>query len=182
MKRLRKRHKGAPIKYFTVGEYGETTHRPHFHSIIFNATLEHIEKAWKCGNIHIGDVSDASIRYTLKYALKRATRWNKKPDNDDDRNVEKALIARGLGDSYLTEAMIKYHKDDVTRPAKLLNNSLPLPRRYRDLIFTNSEKLARNKLLQPINKERFEKISSEFFPQRVEKMYRTAKENIEKTD
>lgn len=72
MKKLRKlvNDKSRGIKYFTTGEYGDKTGRPHFHSIIFNASQDEIIKSWHYGNVHFGEVTEASIQYTLKYCLK----------------------------------------------------------------------------------------------------------------
>lgn len=184
MKYLRKLHDGKPIKYFAVGEYGEKTHRPHFHSLIFNAALSDIEKAWTKGGIHVGEVNDASIRYTLKYAMKRSHKLKKKVDPDDDRLLEKALMSQGIGISYLTPTTIKYHKDHLQNGCRVNGSDVPLPRYYRDKMFTDSEKLARNKLVcgEEQNAERFEKISSNIFPQRVEKMYSDLEKKIQKYD
>lgn len=49
IKRLRKysRKKGnSRIRYYAAGEYGGQTERPHYHLIIFNASVKNIEKAW----------------------------------------------------------------------------------------------------------------------------------------
>ena len=92
-------------------------------------------------------------------------------------------MSRGIGLEYLTDDMIKYHKDDLTRPSSINGTIVPLARYYRDKIFTDAEKLARNKLIQKeTNAERFEKISSPFFPQRVDKMYRDSEKKLKETD
>jgi hypothetical protein len=182
VKRLRKHHKGKPIKYFTVGEYGEKTNRPHFHSIIFNTTPEAIEKSWTKGHIHVGTVQDQSVYYTLKYALKRAGKINKS-DPWDDRSLEKALMSRGLGQNFLTDNMVKYYKDDPSRPITLPGNKkLPLPRYYRDKVFTTKEKAIRNKLLAPHMEKRVDVISDPLFPQRVQKIYSDIQKKIRETD
>ena len=85
---------GQKFKYFLVGEYGSKAHRPHYHAIVFNVKPDEIIDTWKHGHVDIGNVTEASTYYTLKYALKRAKRWNK--SDADDRNVEKALMSRGL--------------------------------------------------------------------------------------
>ena len=78
IKKLRKqnaKHTKNKIKYFAVGEYGGLTSRPHYHLIIFNVhDREDIEKCWNLGYVHIGKMEPASTYYTLKYALKRATK------------------------------------------------------------------------------------------------------------
>lgn len=184
-KRLRKlQPKDSPkIKYFLVGEYGSNTYRPHYHAIVFNASPDDIVSTWNLGSVHIGKVEDASIYYTLKYALKRAGKWNKTIDSDDDRSVEKALMSRGLGLSFLTDDMISYYQSDVSRPVTLLGNKkLPLPRYYRDRLFTNKQKLLRNQKLQKFNDKRHDKLSDKLFPQRVKKMYEDTEKKIKKTD
>lgn len=180
-KRLRKSMKGVKIRYFLVGEYGSQTHRPHYHAIVFGATSEEIEKAWIYGSIHVGKVQEASVYYTLKYALKRTTKWKK--SDADDRNVEKALMSRGLGLEFLTEDMVKYYQEDVSRPVTLKDGQkLPLPRYYRDKLFTDKQKSLRNKKLLPHNDKRYEKTSDKLFPQRVQKMYEDSEKKINKTD
>lgn len=182
-KRVRKRDGNERYKYFFVGEYGEQTHRPHYHALIFNISdVDLVGKIWDKGQIHVGKVQEASIYYTLKYALKRSLRWNK-TDPLDDRNPEKALMSRGLGAKFLTDEMVKYYKDDVSRPVTMLGNKkLGLPRYYRDKIFTNGEKLARNRLLQPHNEKRLEKTYDPIYPQRVQKMYSDHEKKFKKTD
>lgn len=185
IKRLRKVDQDPehPIKYFAVGEYGSKTYRPHFHAIIFNVNnWQNVANCWGHGHVHKGDVTDASIFYTLKYALKSVGRPRGR-DPDDDRAPEKALMSKGLGLSFLTPEMIKHYKDDVSRPVTMLGNKkIGLPRYYRDKIFTDTEKKIRNKLLMPFNDEKYEKTTSPLFPQRVEKMYRDVQEKLKQTD
>lgn len=185
-KTIRNSRRGTPnaklkIKYFIVGEYGSQTHRPHYHAIVFNVTPEEIEQNWKYGNVHVAPMNEKTTYYTLKYALKRATKWKK--SDVDDRDPEKALMSRGLGLSFLTNDMVKYYQTDVSRPVTMLGNKkLPLPRYYRDRLFTDAQKLARNKMLQPHNDKRYEKTSDKLFPQRVQKMYKDNQKKQSKTD
>lgn len=184
-KRLRKRNKSktiAKIRYFLVGEYGSQTHRPHYHAIVFNIfDPQDVQECWTQGSVHIGKVQSASVFYTLKYALKRASKIRK--DSTDDRAVEKALMSRGLGIDFLSDDMVAYFKEDVSRPVTMLGDvKLPLPRYYRDKIFTDSEKRARNLKLLPHADKRLDKRSSPLFPQRVEKMYSDQEKKAAKTD
>lgn len=94
LKRLRKRQSGnnvSNIKYYAVGEYGGRTKRPHYHIIMFNAKLELIQPSWDLGSIFYGDVTGASVGYTLKYMSKQK---RKKHDRSDDREPEFALMSK----------------------------------------------------------------------------------------
>lgn len=152
IKRLRKSYEKTekhPIKYFTVGEYGDKSDRPHFHSIIFNADQQNIIDAWGRGNVHFGEVSEASIAYTLKYAVKRLARVYKRgyKESQDSREKERALISRGLGASYLTTDIIKYYQNDITRSVRKEGGQMvALPRYYKQRIYTEAQQEARSRL------------------------------------
>lgn len=185
-KALRKRNKSKtikPIKYFLVGEYGSKTHRPHYHAIVFNViNPDDIVELWTKGNVHIGKMEEASTYYTLKYALKRAVKI-KKSDPWDDRSIEKALMSRGLGLNFLTDDMVAYYQEDVSRPVTMLGNrKLPLPRYYRDKLFTDKQKLQRNLKLLPLADKRYEKTSNKLYPQKVAKAMQDATKKIDLTD
>lgn len=170
------------LRYFAVGEYGSQTNRPHYHIIGFNFKIEDIQR-WKYGHVHVGKVEDKSIYYTLKYALKRAGKIHKR-DADDTRVIEKALMSQGLGKDLLTPEMIKYYKDDPSRPITMLGDKkLPLPRYYRDKLFTEAEKLERNKLLTPITQDKiYERTADPLWPQKVKKTYADQDKKNKKTD
>ena len=108
LKRLRYYHAVEKIRYFAVGEYGETTHRPHYHLLLFNfPTCVHgrtriqlldlgqeccqictlVAKSWNMGHVFLGEVSPDSAGYVAGYAVKG---WN----NDEipiERDPEFAL-------------------------------------------------------------------------------------------
>lgn len=92
-KRLRKNHGDSNIKYYAVGEYGGKTIRPHYHIILFNAMVDHIQDSWKQGHIYYGSVSGASVGYTLKYMSKQ--RKNRiGTTSNDDRCPEFSLMSK----------------------------------------------------------------------------------------
>lgn len=82
----RKAWKG--IRYFTGGEYGETTWRPHYHAIIFGAkfsdmkphsksgdhqmyTSEEFDSIWGMGHCILGNVTQDSCAYVAGYVTKK---------------------------------------------------------------------------------------------------------------
>lgn len=142
MKRLRKHaNHTEKIKYYACGEYGDRTERPHYHAIVFNLPKpfdKYISKAWKLGHIHIGTVTEQSIFYTTKYALKGLKR--KKPFEYDEngREPQFQLMSNGLGVSYAKEIIRDYL---ITNGTKLVTvpggHKKKLPRYYIDKLFTD---------------------------------------------
>lgn len=99
-KRLRKlslkNGNNRKINYYACGEYGGKTDRPHYHIILFNSNSADVERAWSLsgtpiGGIHCGEVSEASIGYTLKYMCKPG-RFPK--FQGDDRVPEFSLMSK----------------------------------------------------------------------------------------
>lgn len=76
-KRLRK--KNNIIKYFSCGEYGEHTKRPHYHAILMGLNQDDHDMlcdTWNMCNwerITCGTVTSKSINYTTGYILKKLT-------------------------------------------------------------------------------------------------------------
>lgn len=86
---LRKR--GHGIRYYACGEYGETTNRPHYHSLVFGYqfpdlvyhkkaasgeplyTSKTLEKLWPYGHSLIGQVTFESAAYVARYVTKKIT-------------------------------------------------------------------------------------------------------------
>lgn len=145
MKRLRKLCPGHTLKYYVAGEYGSKTNRPHYHAIIFNVPENRLLfDAWSIagtpiGSLHVGSVSGDSIAYTMKYIDKPNFQ---KRHARDDREPEFSLMSKGLGKNYLSDDTVNYHKADVSRMyvTKLSGHKVPMPRYYRNKIFTDAEK------------------------------------------
>lgn len=139
MKRLRKENK-EQLKYYLCGEYGSKTMRPHYHMIIFNVDIKTLQPAWKRGQIHYGQVSAASVGYTLKYMFKD----HKIPiHKNDDRQKEFSLMSKGLGLSYLTKNMVKWHKADLLNRMYCNvegDKKIAMPRYYKDRIYNRDER------------------------------------------
>lgn len=93
IKRLRKAYTGTPISYYHIGEYGEKTHRPHHHAIIYGINFTEngmnrpemrvsksgkvqyysqlLEDLWACGMTSIQDLNPRNIMYISQYCLKK---------------------------------------------------------------------------------------------------------------
>lgn len=168
-KRLRKyHHKDAKIRYYAVGEYGGKTMPPHYHIILFNADKTKIDKAWQKGSIYIGYVEGASVGYTLKYLAKE----KKIPvHQNDDRLKEFSLMSKGLGKSYLTEKMLKWHFNDMENRMYIPiedNKKICMPRYYKDKIYTKQQRqhigetlaIREEKVQQELEQKHGENLSS----------------------
>jgi hypothetical protein len=86
------------------------------------------------GQLHIGQVSGKSIAYTAKY-LDKIQR--KKKHSREDWAREFSLMSKGLGESYLTDEIIKYHQE---RPEQLYltmagGKKIAMPKYYRNKIW-----------------------------------------------
>jgi hypothetical protein len=139
-KKLRKAHpKDVVIKYYLAGEYGSKTFRPHYHIILFNADIELIHKAWDKGEVHIGELTEASAAYTAKYINKGKIIPMHK---NDDRLPEFSLMSKKLGINYLSEKIINYHRADIERNFITLEDGkkISLPRYFREKIWSEPER------------------------------------------
>lgn len=127
----------SPVRYYTVGEYGTETCRPHYHSIMFGVppkVVRDLPDIWSLGHVYIGTVTPASIHYVTKYVINR--------DGDyDNREAPFALMSKrpGIGADYL-RTHTKWHKDDNRNYTQVNGVLGPLPRYYRDRIFTKLER------------------------------------------
>lgn len=139
MKRLRKLCPDSKLKYYACGEYGSKRRRPHYHAIVFNCPDESLFfEAWKLdgkhfGQVYIGDCSGDSVAYCMKYIDKRTDKMHSR----DDRIPEFSLMSKGLGESYITPAIKRYHNANLDRNYLTVagNHKIALPRYYRSRLF-----------------------------------------------
>lgn len=196
IKRLRKKESKTHndrLVYYIVGEYGSTYNRPHYHGIIFNVSdPDNIVNCWQengqpIGFVHIGKVEPASIYYTLKYTLKSSVNES---DLLTDREPERALMSKGIGENFLTDEVKRRYTHQPERSITLLGNKkMPLPRYYRDKIFIDSNGQKRLDLIQKRN-QRLKKFIDEIsdkkldplYTQRIKKRIKDVRETIKKTD
>jgi hypothetical protein len=76
LRELRRKFEGKKIRYFLVGEYGDETHRPHYHVMLYGLGPEDqevITNVWRKGMVHVGEVSTSSAQYVAGYVTKKMT-------------------------------------------------------------------------------------------------------------
>ncbi len=90
MKRLRKRYEPTRIRFYSCGEYGMESGRPHYHALLFGFDFpdkvflrkrgEHscwrspsLETLWPFGLSELGSVSFDSAAYVARYIMKKVT-------------------------------------------------------------------------------------------------------------
>lgn len=158
-KRLRKALEPRSLKYYAVGEYGDHGNevtpygRPHFHYILFYRgkcdrfkLMNLIKDNWPYGQeTRVYPVNGAQ-GYVTKYILKFDRREHMVPPF--------SMISHGIGIGYLSDAMIKYHRDNLINYAiKPGGYKVKLPRYYQDKIFTTYQRLLMKKRSDMYRKE-----------------------------
>lgn len=120
MKRLRKA--GVSCRYLMCGEYGERTHRPHYHAILFGwcpldsyyddrgcyHSSRQLEELWPFGHVMCDPVNANRVFYVAGYTLKFGS--------DDERFMPYVRWSRrpGLGAAFIDRAgWSQIVKDDV---------------------------------------------------------------------
>lgn len=135
------------LKYYTCGEYGTETFRPHYHSIMFNLPEfyiefdEVLEDIWSHGQIKVDKVTAASIAYVAGYCMKKVEGNPVGSLDGDDRNPEFSLMSKKMGLDYLTEGKRKYYKEHLN-PYLVVEGGqkMAMPRYFKDKLFSESER------------------------------------------
>lgn len=139
-KRIRKDNSNVtpyPLRYYTVGEYGTVTNRPHYHSVMFNLSKEisdNITSYWKNGMCHVGDVQPASIHYVTKYVINRVGEYA-------GREPPFALMSRrpGIGANYL-DTHRNWHLQNLRNYTQVNGQMARLPRYYKEKLFSSTQR------------------------------------------
>lgn len=140
------------IRYYSVGEYGTKTHRPHYHAILFNVHQEIINQItdiWQLGHTHTGQVTDASIHYVTKYHVNKSFQKLDLPSEP-----EFTLMSRrpGIGSTYIKINALWHQENGYNY---VVNNGYKqrLPRYFKNKLFTEDELKAMSKINE-INNEK----------------------------
>lgn len=145
-KRLRKCI-NRPVKYFSCGEYGERTARPHHHAVLYGYdfaddrrylkmsgnhklyTSQLLTDLWQHGNCYIGSVTWESASYVASYVVKKLTGPDAAVTYDYFDLVPPYMTASlGLGLNWIDRWMHDvYPRDRIN-----VNGHLVKPPRYYD--------------------------------------------------
>ncbi len=124
IKRLRDHHPELKVRYFGCGEYGEHTHRPHYHLIVFGYwpldakfqcftstggsfySSKELQAIWPFGFISVGECSYASCAYVARYC-------QKKLKNPDSKEFTIMSLKPGIAAEYFETHMEKIYKYDA---------------------------------------------------------------------
>lgn len=78
------RRRVGSFRFFGCGEYGERTHRPHYHAILFGtADHEAAQRAWAKGFVTMDRVTPARISYVAGYCAKKLGFYRPKGEEID---------------------------------------------------------------------------------------------------
>ncbi len=130
------------IKYFASGEYGDETHRPHYHIILFNypvrssAPRREIDDIWNYGSTHSGTVTYESCRYVAGYVQKK---WY---GNPQDSPYYPAYPPFGRQSQGLGLAFARKNEQQLLRNAGTTIQGKPigLPRYYLKKLIGDDQK------------------------------------------
>lgn len=155
LKRLRKHFDSKVLRYYIISEYGDHTHRAHYHGLFFfkcerkNDIYDIITESWNNGFTQFGEIEEGSIVYCTKYCLKKSD--VPKGKNDNFRLLSK--MDGGIGIYHLNE-LSDFYTCLLDKPQMVTSreSTSPMPRYYR------SKMLSR---LDPEDKECIKQLYSE---------------------
>lgn len=138
LKRLRKDHFPAKLRYFNVGEYGEQFGRPHYHLALFNFPhcergvtnrnrrgtccdiCDRVQGIWGQGIVYSGQLESASAAYIAGYVLKK---WTNPNDPETQAKLEgrypefaRMSLRPGIGAHFMPEvasALLTHNLDST---------------------------------------------------------------------
>lgn len=152
-----KKYETPKLSYYACAEYGDLTHRPHYHMCIFNLPTNWLQEGqrltsgpiyekWNKGHISISPAEDQRLAYCVGYTGKKVYKKaqqllnNEHFSGHDDRTPEFNQMSKGIGKDYLKPNTILHHKKHKTGIIhKQDGYTIAMPRYYRDKIFTKYE-------------------------------------------
>lgn len=155
LKKIRKTF-SQKLRFFASGEYGEQTHRPHYHAIIYGVSereAPRLEKAWEKGHVRIDKATAENIAYTAGYCSKKIGYKRFSHERSDPTTGEVyqwqppfILMSRrpGIG------ATAKQYLNSWRLYAVKDGHKMPVPRYYKDYFKNQATPEELDKLAQDI--------------------------------
>lgn len=147
------------IKYIACGEYGTKRKRPHYHAIVFNASINGLIQSWgECkkrasagnpaqyvsfGRVSVDNINASRIRYIFKYTQKHRLSSKQRLHSRDDRIPEFQCIGQGIGKQLLDcPQFIAKHKGNIEQPYIRIRGGekIAIPRYYKNRLYTDEER------------------------------------------
>lgn len=145
-KRLRKR--GYNFRYYASGEYGEKTHRPHYHVIIIWKDSENklfrnvaVNSAWRLGSVDWKPCTTETIAYTASY-IKKIDDISQLLYEKQGRTPPFNAMSKGMGKAW---ALAHAHELEKLGHMYYEGKQMAMPRYYTKLIDIPEEVKQRNK-------------------------------------
>lgn len=126
IKAIRNKFRGRkrPIRYYACGEYGERTHRPHYHAIVFGVyqhEIPEISQLWLYGGVCAGTCTPESIQYVAGYVCKKLS---KKDDPKCAKEFAIMSLKPGIGYPAL-DKVVELMKVPAFRKLIRINDDVP---------------------------------------------------------
>lgn len=135
-KRLRYNLDSYKISHFSCGEYGDRYGRPHYHGIVFGLSREDqdvIDKSWKKGLTHVGNVNSKSIAYVAGYVQKKL--YGKYADQFEGIQPFSLCSSRpGIGRRFCEDHMLQIYDDGFIQ---FPGYKIGIPRYFRKVLSEN---------------------------------------------
>lgn len=135
IKRLRKHIEPRKVRYFGVGEYGDTSERPHYHVALFGIqsclrgytsprrdgscceVCDSMRKLWQLGNVFLGTLTEQSAHYVAGYVTKKLTNADDVRLHGRRPEFARMSLRPGIGAGFMDEvaSVLMEHNLDVTQ-------------------------------------------------------------------
>ena len=141
------------IRYYSVGEYGDHTFRPHYHFIGFGVPYWHeelIKDNWQNGIVDIGDVTMASANYVAGYVQKKLY-GDLADETYGFRQFPYSAMSKGIGKNYFLAHAQQLIDDGFI---EFKGKKVSIPRYFWKLM--EKENLLMKSQLEQLAEQRFE--------------------------
>lgn len=158
LKRLRRRIEPQRLRFFAVGEYGDTYGRPHYHAALFGypqclgnalkvkgecqcGACSIVRETWGFGHIMVAELNIKTARYITGYVAKKYTKADNPLLNGRHPEFARMSLRPGIGANAIPDvasAMMQYRLEeklpDVPVGLRHGPSELPLGRYLRRLL------------------------------------------------